>query len=401
MGKISALRKAAVYTSKVFKTRTVSAESNRLFSFAKKHNFLNSKGTLNEDGLILTHLTDFAPSKGVIDTARTAINGSRNSVHFAVNHGVASHELGDWSKKNYAILMPMKGTRRIKSNTFAGGVATDFYSKGAVRIPKGSVIVRKNSKIPAGKYRISDASKVEEFKDLRGVKVIETSNPNMKESVDNIIKKMGYDLKNTDNPWYWGNNQADKQRFEHFSLFNKFLTKRGMKPMFHLYTPNGKIEMMIEHINMRGLKNNSWTVANSGKQIADYKKEYIKVLNYIEKYAAGQGYPLDFDTKIIKKIIKNSSTPKEAIELLNKKGYSRFNGLDLSQLPENRFEPAFMCYSRNVLGGSKDAEFADTLVNKYLNLPNEENLNMFINTSNEALKKDINKIISLFQLNLP
>lgn len=401
MGKISAIRKAAVYTSKVFKTRTVSAESNRLFSFAKKHNFLNSKGTLSEDGLILTHMTDFAPSKGVIDTARTAINGARNSVHFAVNHGVTSHEFGNWSEKNYAILMPMKSARKIKGNLFAGGVATDFYSKGAVRIPKGSVIVRKNSKIPAGKYRISDAAKVEEFKDLRGVKLIETSNQNMKESIDNIIKKMGYDLKNTDNPWYWGNNKADTQRFEHFSLFNKFLTKRGMKPMFHTYTPNGKIEMMIERINMRSLKNNSWTVTTNGKQIADYKKEYLKVLNYIEKYAAGQGYPLDFDTKIIKKIIKNSSTPKEAIELLNKKGYSRFNELDLSQLPEKRFEPAFMYSSRQLVGGSKNAKLADTLVNKYLNLPNEENLNMLINAAIEGSKKDQNKIISLFQLSFP
>lgn len=397
MGKISALRKAAVYTSKVFKTRTVSAESNRLFSFAKKHNFLNSKGTLNEDGLILTHLTDFAPSKGVIDTARTAINGSRNSVHFAVNHGVTSHELGDWSKKNYAILMPMKGTIRIKSNTFAGGVAADFYSKGAVRIPKGSVIVRKNSKIPAGKYRISDASKVEEFKDLRGVKVIETSNPNMKESVDNIIKKMGYDLKNTDNIWYWGNNQADKQRFEHFNLFNKFLSKRGMKPMFHTYTPNGKIEMMIEHINMRGLKNNSWTVTNSGKQIANYKKEYLKVLNYIEKYSAEHSYPLDFDTKIIKKIIKNSSTPKEAGELIKARGYSAIIH-DSSKIPNENFEPSFMFSSRYLSGGTKNCQLMDSMVNKYIKSPNEASFDVLADGASEELGKLVNDIAALFKL---
>lgn len=54
MGKIQAIKAGL----NLFRTRTVSANSKQLFSFAKKHKFKTENGTLSEDGLILTHLSN-------------------------------------------------------------------------------------------------------------------------------------------------------------------------------------------------------------------------------------------------------------------------------------------------------------------------------------------------------
>ena len=53
-----------------------------------------------------------------------------------------------------------------------------------VKIPKGSVIVKYNSKVPEGKFLSSEA--------FDGILLIETSNRNVSESANTIIKKMGF-----------------------------------------------------------------------------------------------------------------------------------------------------------------------------------------------------------------
>ena len=176
MVSIRAIQNAGRAVTQCFRTRTVSAESKNLFSFAKRHPLKTSGQELNEDGMLLTHLGDFLPRDGYIDTARSAIGASRDSVHFAVNHAVTSHLGGSWVDKKFAYLIPMRAARASGENTFVGGIASDFYSHGRVKIPEGAIIVRRTESIKPGKFRISDASKIDEFKDLHGVKVIETSN---------------------------------------------------------------------------------------------------------------------------------------------------------------------------------------------------------------------------------
>ena len=210
----------------------VDANSKELFSFAKRHPLKAPEGILSEDGMVLTHMTDYLPQKGYIDTARSAVGASRDSVHFAVNHGVTGHTGGCWDRKPYAILTPMKSTLKTAGNDFVGGVAADFYSHGKVKLPKDAVIVRYNAKIPKGKYKILNASRIKELRDLKGVKVIETSEENMKTTVDNIIPRIGYDLKDSSEAWYWGK-EASKSRFKEFKRFNKFLKVHNMQPAFH------------------------------------------------------------------------------------------------------------------------------------------------------------------------
>lgn len=351
----------------LFRTRTVSANSKRLFSFAKKHKFKMEKGTLSEDGLILTHLSNHAPRNGFIDTARSGAGQTRDSVHFAVNHGVAGHAFGNWGSSEYAVLIPMRAARQAAGNKFVGGVAADFYSKGRVRIPKGSVIVRRSANIPEGKYRISDVSKIKKFKELHGVKVIETSSKDMVSEVNNIVRRLGYKMKSSD-VTTWGGSLSD------FKLFNSYLKANGMKPMIHTNTPNGKTEMIIEHINYRAKKLTDWTVKDkSGGVIVDYKQEYLQALKYIDKFAKRTGFPKDFDTKQLAEIIKSSSTPKEAVQLIEK----RLKIKPMASFSKNISEFQSFQYLRTFGSGNKPAEISDNLACEFLKNPNKTNLLKF------------------------
>lgn len=364
----------------IFKTKMVSSTSRRMFSFAQKHKFRTSGGGgLNEDGLILVHVSSFAPKNGYIDTARSAIGAPRDSVHFAVNHAVTPHLLGaDWTHSNYAILMPMRSALNTGKNKFVGGVAGDFYSKGKVKIPKDAVIVRKNSKVPKGKYKISDASKIEEFKELHGVKVIETSNPNMKKTVDNVIGRLGYQTRGTDVATIWGT-KGTKSSVKYFSYFNNFIKGKGMIPAFHTYTPNGKTEILLQAVYARAIRGSDWVVNKNGKIIVDYRKEILNSIKYIEENSKKSGMPLDFDTSLLKEIIKNSKTPQDAVSKLNSEmGISKSmhtkEHLDmLKTLDNDMFELSCMSTLRMLVSG-KSVRTADKLTGNYLSKPSLLNL---------------------------
>ena len=298
-------------------TRTCDS-SESLFSFAERHPLKAPGGIYSDDGLIITHLTDFAPTAdGYIDTARSAIGAARDSVHFAVNHAVKAH-VCSWDSKKFAILIPMKSALKMEKNQFAGGIATDFYSKGRVKIPKCSVILRFNDKLPSGKYRIKDASVIREFRKLKGVKVIESNGENMNEFTNDVIKKLGYELKDTTSPFCWGK-ETSSSSFKAFNSFNKWLKSKGMLPMFHTYTPNAKIEQLIQNIMLRAESMNEWTYVKDGVTLVDSKNQLLKLLDEIQKFAKQTRYPLDFDIKTIKQIIADSKTPQDAVKNFNEK----------------------------------------------------------------------------------
>ncbi len=360
MGKVQAIKAGL----NLFRTRTVSVSSKRLFSFAQRHKFKTSGGGLSEDGLILTHLSYHPPRNGFIDTARSGAGMSRDSVHFAVNHGVQAHVGGAWNSCDYAVLMPMSSARQTVGNKFAGGIAADFYSKGKVKIPKGSVIVRRSASIPEGKYRISDASKIKEFKELHGVMVIETSSMDMVSDVNNIIRRLGYKVKS--GGFTWGDSLHD------FNLFNSFLRANGMKPMMHTYTPNGKIEVLIEHLQVRAKKLSDWTVKDKmGEVIFDYRQEYLQSLKYIEKFANETGFPKDFDTKQLAEIIRTSATPQEAMKLIEAK-FKIIKSMNVLQSEASELE--LLQGFRMLVGGSKSAQISDNLVCEFLRKPNKTRL---------------------------
>ena len=359
MGSIRAIGTVA----KLFKTQTVPEQSRQLFSFATKHRLKTPKGKLLEDGMILTHLSDFAPNRGFIDTAMSGGGLARDSVHFAVNHGVTAHFGGSWDTKKYAILIPMNTARQTTGNRFVGGVAGDFYSKGRVKIPKGSVLVRRTSNVPKGQYRISDASKIEEFKELHGVKLIETSSTDMKSTVDNIVRRLGYKTKSGDF-YNWGGSLSD------FNAFNAYLRKNGMKPMMHTYTPNGKIEQILANLKARVTNKAEWVVKDKmGNVIIDYQQEYLKSLKYINDFARKTGYPIDFDTKQITQIIRASKTPQNALELLE----SRLKIKTLLPPQKDASELELFTQFQVLVGGNNNiAQITDNIVLNYLKKANKK-----------------------------
>ena len=179
----------------------------------------------------------------------------------------------------------------------------DFYTRGSVKIPRGAIIVRQNSSIPAGKYKITNARLIDEFKDLKGVKIVET-NQNPHDVSAQILKKMGYDVQDGGMALGW-DDKVDKS-------FLSFLHKKGLISAMHSATPNSKCEQMIEFIFNRAHFDRSWEVIENGKVIFNYKDEYLKLIPYIEGFAKKHNYPLDFDVKKLHKIILESDTPKEA-----------------------------------------------------------------------------------------
>lgn len=257
----------------------------------------------------------------------------------------------------------MRAARQAAGNKFVGGVAADFYSKGRVRIPKGSVIVRRSASIPEGKFRISDASKIKEFKELHGVKVIETSSEDMVSDVNNIVSRLGYKMKSSD-VTTWGGSLSD------FKLFNSYLKANGMKPMMHTYTPNGKTEALIEHLFRRSAGAKGWVVKDkAGEVVLDYKQEYLQALKYIDELAKRTGFPKDFDTKKLAKIIRTSVTPQEARKLIE----TRLKIKTMESLSFD-FELFLLRAFRLLVGGSKSAEISDNLACRFLKSPNKTSL---------------------------
>ena len=280
--------------------------SDSLFSFAKRHPMRTSEGQMTSDGLALVRLDDALPLNGVLRTPRDKITGefgskgSRDSLHFSVNHPVKKLEMqGDsWDNKKYSYIMPFDGVKNL-----VGGSPVDIYTKGSVKLPNGTVIVRRNPKIPKGKLRVLDTSAIDEFKAVKAGKVIETSEtPHV--ATSQILKKLGYEVKEGgDFSW---NDVIDRD-------FIYLLGKKGLFSAVHGHTPNGKIDQAMALMYTRAVNDKEWKVlSESNELLIDYKKEFLGIVKQVERLHKEFGYPLDFDTKQLYKIIEKSKTPKEA-----------------------------------------------------------------------------------------
>jgi hypothetical protein len=369
-----------------------------LFSFAKPQSLFSVSGVLREEGMMLCHMTDYIPKGGIIQTTRSATGAMRDSVHFSVNHSVLGHIGGDWSNKKFAILMPLKGARNMSGNSFAGGIATDFYSIGPVKIPPNSIRVRHNSKLPKEKYRIVNAS---EFKELTGLKkcnVIETSNPNFQEAVDDIISKSGYELRQTQDSFVWGTLKKNGQMgLKNFKKFNEYLKANGMTPMAHTYTPNGKVEQLYENISLLRHTSNDWVVKNAeGCLLVDHKTEIITALDEIIEQASKGCYPVTFDLQKIKTIVKKAKTPEVAIKELESLGIMK-SLLDpkqikqLQELPSMEQVKASIVTRRLLVGGPAFGKI-DTNVKDYIDFPTFEKLKSLY--TDKSLNDEITTLFS-------
>ena len=122
---------------------------------------LDEKDTIMENGakidklddLVLIHKTNYAPSDGIIKTAKEAgatmsstlnldgetyeisIPRARETIHFCVNGEVSSHAYGSWEKSKYAAIVPLANVPNIVVFN-----PVDTYSKGNVEINNGNFL---------------------------------------------------------------------------------------------------------------------------------------------------------------------------------------------------------------------------------------------------------------------
>lgn len=281
--------------------------SDSLFSFAKRHPIRTPEGQMTSDGFALVRLDDDIPLNGVLRTTRDKITGefgskgARDSLHFSVNHPVKKLEMqGDsWDTKKYSYIMSFDEVKNL-----VGGSPVDMYTKGSVKLPNGTVIVRRNPKIPKGKLRVLDTSAIDEFKAIKAGKVIETSEtPHA--ATSQILKKLGYEVK--EGGVFGWNDVIDRD-------FIELLGKKGLFSAAHSHTPNAKIENSLDYMYVKSVHNRGWTVLSENNELLiDYKKEFLGAIKQAEELHKEFGYPLNFDTKQLAQIITESKTPKEAI----------------------------------------------------------------------------------------
>lgn len=311
--------KVAAKSAKIRQSGLFNADST-LFPFAKYHTLETAKGALREDGMILCHMTEHLPSQdGRILSIFEALGETRNSVHFSVNHPVNEHMFqGVWKNRPYAILIPMKGALKQKGNTFAGGVATDFFSRGSVCLPKGTVIVRRAKDVPAGKLRVINGNQIEQFKKLKGIRIVEISQDTpMYDGVRTSIKKLGYEIRDSKDSVLWGD--SAQKLHENTKKFNKFLKSKGLRPLFHSNTPNGNFDLLLMDIKILSKFDKAWTISSNGKILYDYKKSFLESLDEIKAFAQRENLPLDINIDEVKNVIKNAINPKTAVKELKEK----------------------------------------------------------------------------------
>lgn len=272
---------------------------------------------IDPKSLCLVHITEFEPKGNTILSAKDAltqdgIGASRNSVHFSINHPVAAHRWGDWDNLPYSIIMPYEATKQANPHgKIIEGLPNDLYTNGSVIIPQGSVIIKQNSEIESGKIKVSDYPYIE------GVKLIETSQA--PHSITNsIIEKMGYSSSSVDNGMGLFEDKISKSSKEdflndmekNFKSWLEFCQKEGIKPMKHSSSINGLAESLIESIDMLATTD-SWEIKNT-----NYKKLILETIKLINKNARQSNYFLSYDTSKLAKIIKQSKTPSQALELI-------------------------------------------------------------------------------------
>ncbi len=282
--------------------------------------------------LALVHMTDYNPENGTILSTRDKLKGSRNSVHFTLNHSVISHHFGDWEQKKYAIIMPYDSTIAVNGNDkFIEGMPNDLYTNGSVLIPEGAVIVEYNPDIPSGQAIIKNSS------ELKGVKQIESSiYPH--QLVPSVLKKMGYSHLQAGGPIglfsYGKNNGQDVDAaVENYFAWKNFGDNNGIKPTRHTGSAGDIAEAVVENVGKLCVKN-SWF---GGKDSAiNYKEELLYYLETIKPWQ-DMGYFVSYDLDSMINLIEQSSTPKDAVCMMNEKfgfhptiKYERFNEIMFS-----------------------------------------------------------------------
>lgn len=378
------------------------------------------------ENMVMVHMTNYFPEDAEIKPVNISTkdengkSGHRSTVHFAINHSVEEHIFGyGWQHMKYAILLPMdKVFQNTEKQNILGGELEDFFITGSVKLPDNSVIIKYNPDIQNGRMKITDASKtLDDFKGTKGIKIIETSNPDAGVFANKMIGKMGYtqindivkklaglsdeearfvfdpkytfNLMNNDFDKYFELEEAvDLDKLDDAGMVIKqgyqgFCEKFHITPWQHTYSPWGRSEMLIEAVKLAGLNGDKWekllfkapefevimfddaaeitaddiktslNSAHNGKNTVDYKKEFLKIIDEIKKEVP-KDRKLSFDIDVLREIIENAETPSSALKEI-----------------EERLNIKPMVSSKEYEGDSSNSELFD-LINAVLCITDEQ-----------------------------
>lgn len=282
--------------------RTIKASNVELLPSDIKPKSLNQYD-IEPEALALVHMTSYYPEGSVISTPRDKTNGTRNTIHFTLNHPVHAHRKGDWDKKEYAIIMPYPSAV-IENNEgkFIEGMPNDIYTNGSVSVPEGTVIVKFNPQMKDGEINISESN------DIVGTKIIESSlYPH--QLVPTVLEKMGYSHLESELRMGMFELPKDKygtieEKVDNFNAWKKFCQTQHIKPMNHTCSPSAIAEATIE--NVAGLcAKNVWNDNGNKKAVL------LKSIDLAIR-AEKKGYSSFCDLEKLREIIKTSKTPQQA-----------------------------------------------------------------------------------------
>ena len=294
---------------------------------------------IEPNSLMLVHMTKYPPENGMLLSTRDKLGGSRNSVHFTLNHAVTEHRGGSWDNCNYAVIMPFESTCNLNGKgKFIEGMPNDLYTNGSVKIPEGAVIVKHNPELDAGKVSIKD------YDEIKGVKLIESSMyPH--DIVPSVIKKMGYSHMQGDGPiglFSYGksNGKNIDDAIKNYSAWKTFCDDNGLKATRHTGSAGDIAEKVVENIGKLCV-NNSWN--GSSNKNKDYRKELLGYLETIKSWK-NMGYFVSYDIDTMSDILKNSNTPKDAVKMMEEK-FGFHPTIEYKTFPEHMFGIPMDIYS--------------------------------------------------------
>jgi hypothetical protein len=99
---------------------------------------------LSEKDFVLVHKTNHLPIGGMIHPSMQP-NRLRSTVHCTLNGWVANYRLNDWDSCKYTILIPFDALDAQAKSQIVTFNPIDTFFLGSLKLPKGSIIIGKNS----------------------------------------------------------------------------------------------------------------------------------------------------------------------------------------------------------------------------------------------------------------
>lgn len=97
------------------------------------------------ENMVAVHITDRLPRHGRIETVHKTTGRGRNTVHFAINHPVASHQNGSWDDHRIAVVAPLKSLIDLNGNPESMLPVDTYFETSAnhdVVLPEDAVLIR-------------------------------------------------------------------------------------------------------------------------------------------------------------------------------------------------------------------------------------------------------------------